>query len=128
MRRNLPVTQREYQFPHNETLLSTTDTSSHISYANAAFIRTSGFSTEDLIGQPHNLVRHHDMPVEAFADMWRSLKDGQSWTALVKNRRSDGDHYWVRANAAMVEQGSVATTSMSERAQRLVNAVRVFSA
>ncbi len=76
MRTNLPVTQQEYQFPDNETLLSATDTASHITYANAAFIRTSGFSPDELIGEPHNLVRHPDMPVEAFADMWRSLKRG----------------------------------------------------
>ena len=109
MRSNLPVTQREYEFPGNETLLSTTDITSHIAYANAAFIRTSGFSTDELIGQPHHLVRHPDMPTEAFADMWRSLKEGRSWTALVKNRRRDGDHYWVRANAApMRRNGQVA--------------------
>ena len=100
MKTNLPVTQHEYQFPSGETLLSTTDISSHISYANAAFIRTSGFEVDELMGQPHNMVRHPDMPVEAFADMWRSLKEGQSWRALVKNRRKDGDHYWVVANAS----------------------------
>lgn len=100
MRANAPITQKEFEFSGSETLLSTTDVSSHITYANAAFIRTSGFTAEELIGQPHNLVRHPDMPVEAFLDMWRSLKKGESWTALVKNRRSDGDHYWVRANAA----------------------------
>ena len=94
MRTNLPVTQREYQFSGEETLLSTTDTASHITYANAAFVRTSGFAPDELMGQPHNMVRHPDMPVEAFADMWHSLKEGQSWTALVKNRRQDGDHYW----------------------------------
>jgi aerotaxis receptor len=87
MRTNLPVTQREYQFPEDETLLSTTDSASHINYANAAFVRTSGFSIDELMGQPHSLVRHPDMPVEAFSDMWRSLKQGQSWRALVKNRR-----------------------------------------
>jgi aerotaxis receptor len=77
-------------------------------YANASFIRTSGFEQDELIGQPHNIVRHPDMPVEAFADIWKSLKAGNSWTALVKNRRKDGDHYWVRANAApMVRNGSV---------------------
>lgn len=109
MRTNLPVSQREYEFPDGETLLSTTDPSSHITYANAAFVRTSGFESDALIGQPHNMVRHPDMPVEAFADMWRSLKSGQSWTALVKNRRADGDHYWVRANAApMVRNGRLA--------------------
>lgn len=115
MRTNLPVTQREYQFPDNETLLSTTDTSSHIGYANSAFIRTCGFSIEEVLGQPHNLVRHPDMPEEAFADMWRSLKEGQSWTALVKNRRKDGDHYWVRANAAPMRRNGAITGYLSVR-------------
>jgi aerotaxis receptor len=119
MRTNLPVTQREYQFPGTETLLSTTDTSSHISYANAAFIRTSGFATDELMGQPHNLVRHPDMPVEAFADMWHSLKDGQSWTALVKNRRKDGDHYWVRANAAPMRRNGQIVGYLSVRTKPL---------
>ncbi|MDO8450645.1 MAG: methyl-accepting chemotaxis protein [Rhodoferax sp.] len=115
MRTNLPVTQHEYQFPGSETLLSTTDTASHISYANAAFIRTSGYSTDELMDQPHNLVRHPDMPVEAFADMWRSLKEGQSWTALVKNRRKDGDHYWVRANAAPMRRNGQVVGYLSVR-------------
>jgi aerotaxis receptor len=108
MRTNLPVTQNAYDFASSETLLSTTDANSRITYANAAFVRTSGFELDELIGQPHNLVRHPDMPVEAFADMWKCLKAGYSWTALVKNRRKNGDHYWVRANAApMVRNGSL---------------------
>ena len=115
MRTNLPVTQREYHFPGNETLLSTTDTASHISYANAAFIRTSGFSTDELMGQTHNIVRHPDMPIEAFADMWRSLKEGQSWQALVKNRRQDGDHYWVCANAAPMRRNGQVVGYLSVR-------------
>ena len=115
MRVNLPVTQHEYQFSDAETLLSTTDTSGGIAYANAAFIRTSGYSSEELIGEPHNLVRHPDMPPEAFADMWRSLKEGQSWTALVKNRRKDGDHYWVRANAAPMRRNGQLTGYLSVR-------------
>ena len=115
MRNNLPVTQKEYAFPGSETLLSTTDTASNITYANAAFIRTSGFSEEELIGQPHNMVRHPDMPIEAFADMWQSLKQGQSWMALVKNRRSDGDHYWVRANAAPMRRNGQLTGYLSVR-------------
>ncbi len=108
MRQNLPVTQREYDFPADATLMSSTDTHSRITYANEAFIRLSGFEREELLGQPHNMVRHPDMPVEAFADMWASLKAGMSWTALVKNRRKDGDHYWVRANATpVVRKGQV---------------------
>ncbi len=100
MRVNLPVTQQEYDFPDGRTLLSTTDTKGRITYANAAFVRTSGFSADELAGQAHNIVRHPDMPVQAYADMWRSLKAGQAWTAVVKNRRMNGDHYWVRANVA----------------------------
>ena len=115
MRTNLPVTQNEYQFPESETLLSTTDISSHITYANAAFIRTSGYDTEQLMGQPHNMVRHPDMPTQAFADMWHSLKAGQSWRALVKNRRQNGDHYWVVANAAPMRRNGQVTGYLSVR-------------
>jgi aerotaxis receptor len=102
MRNNQPVTQREFVVPDDATLMSTTDIHSHITYANAAFAQVSGFSQDELQGQPHNLVRHPDMPVEAFADMWTTIKSGEPWTALVKNRRKDGDHYWVRANAMPV--------------------------
>ena len=82
------------------SLLSTTDLNSHVTYANAAFVQVSGFSRDELMGQPHNQVRHPDMPPQAFADMWATLRAGQSWTGLVKNRCKNGDHYWVRANAA----------------------------
>ncbi|WP_179405361.1 methyl-accepting chemotaxis protein [Burkholderia guangdongensis] len=102
MRNNQPVTQQEFDFPDDATLMSTTDAQSYITYANAAFIQVSGFASEEIEGQPHNLVRHPDMPKEAFADMWSTLKGGEPWTALVKNRRKNGDHYWVRANAVPV--------------------------
>jgi len=102
MRLNEPVTQREFEFPDDATLMSTTDTQSHITYANAAFIEVSGYSRDEIHNQPHNIVRHPDMPTQAFADMWATLKGGEPWTALVKNRRKNGDHYWVRANATPV--------------------------
>jgi aerotaxis receptor len=106
MRNNQPVTQREFDIADNVTLMSTTDTQSHVTYANAAFVDVSGFERSEIQGQPHNLVRHPDMPPEAFADMWATLKQGLPWTALVKNRRKNGDHYWVRANAMpVVRQG-----------------------
>ncbi len=115
MRTNLPVTQREFEFPADATLLSTTDTQSYVRYANESFLAVSGFTAEELIGQPHNLVRHPDMPKEAFADMWATLKAGQSWTALVKNRCKNGDHYWVRANATPVVRDGQLTGYMSVR-------------
>ncbi|PLZ02179.1 hypothetical protein CY652_12495 [Burkholderia sp. WAC0059] len=120
MRNNQPVTQHEFEFPDHATLMSTTDTQSHITYANAAFVQVSGFSHEEILGQPHNMVRHPDMPAEAFADMWRTLKGGEPWTALVKNRRKNGDHYWVRANATpVVRQGQpVGYMSVRTKASR----------
>lgn len=115
MRTNLPVTQREFEVGDGVTLMSTTDPQSHLTYANAAFIEVSGFSRDELMGQPHNVVRHPDMPREAFADMWATLKAGQSWTALVKNRRKNGDHYWVRANATPVLRAGRCVGYMSVR-------------
>ena len=115
MRDNQPITQREYELPEGATLMSTTDAQSHITYANAVFIEASGFSQEEVMGQPHNLVRHPDMPKEAFADMWATLQGGEPWTALVKNRRKNGDHYWVRANATPVIRGGRVTGFMSVR-------------
>ncbi|MCR1770882.1 PAS domain-containing protein, partial [Burkholderia glumae] len=83
-------------------LVSATDLSSRIEYCNPAFVEVSGFSREELIGQPHNLIRHPSMPPQAFEDMWATIKAGRSWTALVKNRRKNGDHYWVRANVTPI--------------------------
>jgi len=115
MRSNLPVTQREFDYPDDATLMSMTDTQSHITYANAAFVAVSGFSRDEILGQPHNMVRHPDMPKEAFADMWKTIQAGDPWSALVKNRRKTGDHYWVRANAAPVYRNNQLVGYMSVR-------------
>ena len=115
MRNNQPVTQQEYQYPDDATLMSTTDVNSHITYANDAFIEVSGFTSEDIIGQPHNIVRHPDMPPQAFKDMWATLQQGFPWTALVKNRRRNGDHYWVRANVVPIIRGGKTRGYLSVR-------------
>lgn len=115
MRQNLPVTNTEFQFPDGVTLVSTTDLKSHITYCNPAFIAVSGYSREELIGQPHNLVRHPDMPPEAFRDMWATLQSGSPWSAMVKNRRKTGEHYWVMANATPVLENGQPVGYMSVR-------------
>ncbi|VWC86337.1 aerotaxis receptor [Burkholderia lata] len=115
MRNNQPVTQQEFDFPDDVTLMSTTDADSIITYANTTFAQVSGFTNEELVGQPHNVVRHPDMPREAFADMWATLRRGEPWTALVKNRRKNGDHYWVRANAIPVMRDGEPQGYMSVR-------------
>jgi aerotaxis receptor len=115
MRINEPVTQREFELPDDSTLMTTTDPDSRITYGNQAFFDASGFTREESQGQLHNMVRHPDMPPQAFADMWATLRGGEPWTALVKNRRKNGDHYWVRANATPVIRNGKHVGYMSVR-------------
>ena len=105
MRKNLPVSNLETVLPDNEFIYSRTDSKGVIVEANEAFAKVSGFTREEMIGQPHNLVRHPDMPEEAFADLWRDLKAGRPWCGIVKNRRKDGGFYWVVANVSPVREG-----------------------
>ncbi len=115
MRRNVYVTQREYPLSEGETLLSVTDLKGRIVYANDAFIRVSGFEAAELYGKAHSIVRHPDMPAAAFADMWSTIQRGLPWSALVKNRRKNGDHYWVRANASPIRHAGAVVGYLSVR-------------
>lgn len=115
MRVNLPVSQLNYDFPGDELLVSVTNTKGEITHCNPAFVRVSGYSYEELIEQPHNLIRHPDMPAAAFKDMWRTIAHGYPWTALVKNRRKNGDHYWVRANASPIRHAGAVVGYLSVR-------------
>jgi len=108
MRNNQPVTDKAYTFPGDQTLISVTDLKGRITYCNTNFVAVSGYGREELLGQPHNIIRHPDMPEEAFRDLWDTIESGLPWTALVKNRRKNGDHYWVRANATpVVSEGRI---------------------
>lgn len=115
MRANLPVSQQCYSFPSDQTLASVTDLKGRITYCNAAFIEVSGYSNAELMGQPHNLVRHPDMPEEAFRDLWDTIQAKLPWTGLVKNRRKNGDHYWVQANVTPMVDGEQVTGYLSVR-------------
>ena len=97
MRKNQPVTQRRVPVGANANILSTTDPKGKITYINDEFLDISGFTREELIGQPHNIIRHPDMPRQAFYEFWNALQNGRSWMGLVKNRCKNGDHYWVHA-------------------------------
>ncbi|MEW5835188.1 MAG: methyl-accepting chemotaxis protein [Pseudomonadota bacterium] len=109
------MTQRRYELRGNDALVSKTDLRGVITYCNPSFATVSGFAREELIGKAHNLIRHPDMPREAFRDMWDTLKTGRPWTALVKNRRKNGDFYWVRANVTPVVTEGEITGYMSVR-------------
>ena len=115
MRLNLPVVDKEFPFPPGETLVSTTDLKGRILYCNPSFISVSGYTKEELLGQPHNLIRHPDMPEEAYRDMWETIASGQPWSAPVKNRRKDGTYYWVMANVTPLMDGDRPGGYMSVR-------------
>ena len=104
MRKNLPVSQREQKLPEGTIIFSMTDLKGRITYINREFVEISGFSEEELLGQAHNIVRHPDMPPEAFGDLWKTLADKGIWSGIVKNRCKNGDHYWVRAIAMPIHQ------------------------
>ncbi|GJI96763.1 methyl-accepting chemotaxis protein [Duganella caerulea] len=135
MRINSPITQNEYLMEDGKTIVSSTDLQGNINYANPYFIEVSGFTEQELIGAPQNIVRHPDMPVEAFADLWRTIKAGTPWTGLVKNRCKNGDYYWVLANVTpVIEQGkpvgylSVRTKPSREQVREADDVYRQFKA
>ncbi len=108
MRTHRPVTDVETPVPDGRFIYSRTDIQGNIVAANDLFVELSGFNREELIGQPHNVVRHPDMPREAFADLWHSLKAGDAWSGYIKNRRRDGGFYWVHAfTSPLRENGRV---------------------
>lgn len=97
MRNNGPVTQKEVPVKPGEEIVSATDLAGTITYCNDTFCRIAGFTSDELIKQPHNILRHPDMPREAFAMLWEAMKSGRPWMGVVKNRCKNGDHYWVDA-------------------------------
>lgn len=97
MKNNQPITQTEYTLNDQAHLVSSTNKKGQITHCNDEFIEASGFTKEELLGSPHNIVRHPDMPPAAFEGMWKKFKSGKHWQGLVKNRRKNGDYYWVDA-------------------------------
>ncbi|MFG6668588.1 methyl-accepting chemotaxis protein [Halomonas sp. HNIBRBA4712] len=119
MRNNQPVTQREYVLDDETVLISRSDLDGNVTYASAAFVKVSGYSRDELMGSPHNMIRHPDMPEAAFKDFWHTIKAGNTWQGLVKNRRKNGDHYWVNATVAALRDGDriVGYTSVRRKAE-----------
>lgn len=95
--RTVYATDMETRFPDGCLITSRTDLNGIITHANSAFVILSGWSREEIIGQPHSLLRHPDMPKAAFADLWATVAKGEKWNGYVKNLRKDGGFYWVYA-------------------------------
>ncbi|MFA6970929.1 MAG: PAS domain-containing methyl-accepting chemotaxis protein [Gallionella sp.] len=109
------VTQKEVSLPGNSVLITKTDTRGIITHANDAFVEVSGYSRAELLGKNHNIVRHPDMPPQAFRWLWDTLKSERPWRGMVKNRCKNGDHYWVRATVAPIIEGGKITGYVSVR-------------
>lgn len=95
---------REVFLEKSTMIVSETDTKGRIIYANKDFCKIAGYSKEELIGKPHNTVRHPDMPRAAFKDLWETLQRGGVWKGIVKNKTKDGGFYWVNATAYPVKK------------------------
>ena len=115
MRINTPVTSNERQMQDGSMIVTKTDLKGVVTYVNKDFIEISGFTEAELVGQSHNIVRHPDMPVEAFADLWKTIKGGTSWNGIVKNRCKNGDYYWVDANVTPIREAGQVTGYVSVR-------------
>ncbi|MBC3830860.1 PAS domain-containing protein [Undibacterium amnicola] len=127
MKLNMPVTQIEHHISDTDSIVSTTDLQGNITYANPYFIEVSGFTEDELIGAPQNIVRHPDMPTQAFADLWSTIQSGLPWSGVVKNRCKNGDFYWVFANVTPVIENGKAVGYVSVRTKPSVSQIQEAS-
>ncbi len=94
---NRNVIDEEVPFPEGKLIVSRTDAKGVITHCNQAFVDISAFSESEIIGKPHHLLRHPDMPAAAFKDLWETIESKSKWNGYVKNLRKDGKYYWVYA-------------------------------
>ena len=126
MRNNQPVTGREVDYPADIAIISHTDEKGRITFVNDDFVEVSGFVLDELIGQPHNVLRHPDMPSEAFRDLWQTVKNGRPWSGVVKNRCKNGDHYWVRASVTPKSDGGYMSVRVKPSREEIAAAEALY--
>lgn len=114
------VSERENPYPEGRLIISRTDLNGILTHVNEAFVEISGYTEAELIGQPHHILRHPDMPKAAYQDLWATLKAGKKWHGYVKNLCKDGSHYWVYATAVPNVRGGqvVGYTSVRRKPSR----------
>lgn len=115
MKNNQPVTDHEIQMKEGQVIVTKTNLKGVITYVNRDFVEISGFSESELIGNNHNMVRHPDMPTAAFEDLWSTLKQGNPWVGIIKNRCKNGDYYWVEAHVTPIYKNGHVVEYMSVR-------------
>jgi aerotaxis receptor len=92
----------EYEVPSTELIISRTDLNGNITFANEMFLYISGYNKDELIGKPHSILRHPDMPKAVFEELWKTIKETNKWEGIVKNLRKDNGYYWVYAEISGV--------------------------
>ncbi|MDO9069530.1 MAG: PAS domain-containing protein, partial [Deltaproteobacteria bacterium] len=127
MRNNQPVTQKEYPLDDDTVIVSYTNAKGQITHMNEDFVRYSGFEAAELMGKAHNIVRHPDVPPEAFRDLWATLKSGRAWQGIVKNRRKNGDYYWVKATANPMPDGGYMSVRFKPSRQEVEAAEQLYA-
>ena len=122
MKSNQPATPQEICFSANQRPISQTNPKGIIVYCNDDFVAASGFSREEVIGKPHSILRHPDTPETVFAQMWSYLESGKCWMGTLKNRRKNGDYYWVSVYITpILENGHIAGYESESTAQWIVS-------
>ena len=121
---------KEIKLSIDTMIVSETDAKGNILYANLDFCKIAGFSLEELIGKPHNIVRHKDMPKVAFESLWNTIQKGDVWNGMVKNRTKNGDYYWVNATAfsSLKENGELRYISIRVKPtdEEIENAINLY--
>lgn len=123
--------EQEIKVPEDMIIVTETDSKGIIKFANEDFCKIAGYSLKELVGQPHNKVRHPDMPKAAFADLWKTIQSGNIWKGIVKNKTKNGGYYWVNATAYPSKTSSGELRYISVRikptSQEIANAIKFYS-
>lgn len=123
-------TKVEHPYPDGKLIVSRTDLNGILTHVNDAFVEISGYTEDELIGQPHAVLRHPDMPKAAFEDLWNTVKAGNKWHGYVKNLCKDGGHYWVYATVVPnVRRGQVVGYTSVRRKpsrQKVNDAIKLY--
>lgn len=122
---------KEVVMLENMIIVTETDSKGIIKFANEDFCKIAGYSLSELVGQPHNMVRHQDMPKAAFADLWETIKQGKIWKGIVKNKTKEGGYYWVNATAYPSKSSNGDLRYISVRIkptqEEVSNAIKLYS-
>lgn len=122
---------KEVKLSPDDMIVSETDAKGIIVFANEDFCKIAGYTLAELVGKPHSMVRHNDMPKAAFEDLWSTVKKGEVWNGIVKNKTKSGDYYWVNATAyrSKTVDGKIRYVSVRVKPteKEISNAINIYS-